>query len=104
MPTATKKRMDTKESFLEKAAFQLGEWDAQLVDLIEKSKNMSSSAKETYDVQIARIREQIEEGRKKLEEYRSTGTEAWHDIKMGYEKAWIEMKHGLDDAFKKFKS
>ena len=106
MPTATKtgarKQTDTKESFLEKIAFQLGEWDAQLSELMEKSRNMSTDAREKYYARISRIREQMDEGRKKLEEYSSMSTEAWHEVKMGAEKAWIEMRHGLTDAINKF--
>ena len=103
MAAATKKHTDSKESFLERIAFQLGEWDAQLLELIEDSKKAGAESKEKYEAQINGIRASMEEARKRLEEYRSTGTEAWHDVKMGAEKAWIDMKHGLTDAFKKFK-
>lgn len=95
--------MEKKETYQEKMAAQLKEWNAMLEELKAKAQRASAGAKIQYQEQIELLRAKYDAAQAKLQELRTAGESAWEHLTVGMENAWKELKSAWDTAVAKLK-
>jgi len=68
-----------------------------------KADKLGAEARGKYREQIEDLRARQETARKKLEDLKRTGGEAWEDLRSGAEAALDELKKGVEGAVAKLK-
>jgi hypothetical protein len=94
--------MKNREEYIDKLAAQLKEWSAKIDELEVKAKSATEEAKIKYDKQIKELTAQHEVAMKKLQELKSSSSEAWDVLKAGAETIWADMQKTLNEAKQKF--
>jgi len=94
--------MDDKQSYLQKLAAQLQQWDKEIDQLKVKADIAKAEAKTELLKQIDELRAKKQTAQGRLSELQAAGDEAWDDIKTGVEKSWTEMKGAFKSAMSKF--
>ncbi len=95
--------MEQKQSYLNKLASQLQEWDKEIDVLKVKADNAKAGAKVELQTQLNELRAKRDSAQVKFKELQQAGDEAWDDIKDGVEKSWTELKGAFKSAMSKFK-
>jgi hypothetical protein len=94
---------DKRKAYEEKAEAQMEEWNAELALLKAKADNAKADIKIEYYRKIEILQQKHKDIRKKLEELKNSGDDAWEDLKEGAEKAWSEVKTAFNKAASNFK-
>lgn len=94
---------DKRKAYEEKLDAQLEEWDAQIALFKARADKSKAEAKIEYYKTIEALQHKQDEARKKLNELKTAGDEAWEDLRTGAEKAWDEIKAAFHSAASKFK-
>ena len=94
---------DKRKIYEEKLDAQLKEWSAQIALLKTKADNAKAEVKIDYYKTIESLQHKQNDARKKLQELKAAGDEAWGDIKTGAEKVWADVKAAYHDASSRFK-
>ena len=94
---------DKRKAYEEKLDAQLKEWNAQIALLKAKAENAKVDAKIDYYKTIDALEHKQDKAKKKLQELKTAGDEAWEAVKEGAEKAWAEVQTAYRDATSKFK-
>lgn len=94
---------DKRKAYEEKLDAQLKEWSAQLNLLKAKATNATADMKINYDETIKILQQRQEGIRKQMKELQAAGNAAWEDLKIGLEKAWLEVRAAYQDAMSRFK-
>jgi len=95
--------MEDKNSYLQKLAQQLQDWDKEMDDLRLKADQAKTGAKSEFKKQLDELRAKKEVAQNKFDELQRSGDEAWEEVKEGLEKSWNELKVSFRSAFSKFK-
>jgi Skp family chaperone for outer membrane proteins len=93
----------SKEHYQEKIESTLNEWGGEIEKIRKKADQLGADAKDKYREQIEDLRARQETARKKLEDLKRTGGEAWEDLRHGAEAALDELKKGVEGAVAKLK-
>jgi uncharacterized coiled-coil DUF342 family protein len=93
----------SREHHLEQIESKLNEWGEEIEKIRKKADKLGAEARGKYQVQIEDMRTRQETARKKLEELKRTGGEAWEDLRSGAEAALDELKKGVEGAVGKLK-
>jgi uncharacterized coiled-coil DUF342 family protein len=96
--------MDSREAYQEKMDAQIRQWDAQIAKLRARADEAKAQAKIEYLEQIEEIRNKRESAGRKLDELKKASDSAWVDVKNGLEKAWKDLGSAIDSASSRFKS
>ncbi len=110
--------MATEDTFRTTIESQLDQWKAhmeaqrQKVHILKaKAETLDHEAKRQYLRQIQELEQKIEnvqskidEGHNRLEHFKSTGQEAWQEMKAGGQSALGGMMGGVQKAWKEVKS
>jgi hypothetical protein len=94
--------MEDKQSFLQKLATQLQEWDTEIDELKVKAHLAKADAKDELNKQIEDLRVKKEAAQVKLKQLQEVGDEAWDELKAGAEKSWTELRGAFRSAMSKF--
>jgi len=94
---------DKRKAYEEKLDAQLKEWNAQIALLKAKAENAKADAKIDHYKTIETLQAKQDAARRKLQELRSAGDEAWEDLKSGAENVWTELKTAFQSAASRFK-
>jgi hypothetical protein len=94
---------DKRKAYEEKLEAQLKEWNAQIALLKAKAENAKADAKIDYYKAIDVLEHKQDKAKRKLQELKTAGDEAWEAVKEGAEKVWAEVKTAYRDATSKFK-
>ena len=94
---------DKRKAYEEKLDAQLKEWSAQIALLKAKADGARADLKIDYHKTIEALQRKNDEARTKLQELKTSGDEAWEDLKIGAEKVWSEVKAAYHDASSRFK-
>lgn len=81
---------------------QLKEWDAKIDQLKAKAQQAKADTKIEYQEELEALRAKKESMGQKLQELKSSGDEAWQDIRAGVEKAASELKSAFEGVSSKF--
>lgn len=93
----------SREQYQEKVEATLKEWGAEIEKLRGKADKLGADARVKYKDQIDDLHARQEAARKKLDELKRTGGDAWEDLRKGAEAALDELKRGVEGAVAKLK-
>jgi Skp family chaperone for outer membrane proteins len=93
----------SKEHYQERIESTLNEWGEEIEKIRKKADLLGAEARGKYREQIEDLRARQETARKKLEEMKRAGGEAWEDLRHGAEAAIDELKKGVEGAVSKLK-
>lgn len=93
----------SRERYQEKIEATLNEWGEEIEKLRKKADLLGAEARGRYREQIEDLRARQGTARKRLEELKKTGGEAWEDLRNGAEAALDELKKGVEGAVAKLK-
>ena len=94
---------DKRKAFEEKFDAQLKEWSAEIALLKAKADKAKAEVKIEYYKTLETLQGKQEVARTKLKELRSSGDDAWEDVKAGAENVWTEIKVLIQNAASRFK-
>lgn len=94
--------MEDKNSYLQKLATQLQQWDTEIDQLKVKADKAKAGAKTELLKQIDELRAQKQTAQSRLAELQAAGDEAWDEIKAGVDKSWTSLKGAFKSAMSKF--
>ena len=86
----------------ESMSAQLKKWGIDLEKFTARASEVKAEAKTKLEGEIATLRTQMADVRKKLEEAKRLGGAASVELKIGLENAWGELKKGFENAAAKF--
>jgi hypothetical protein len=92
-----------KKSFLKQMSDQILDWDRQIEELKMEAVKTKENVRQEYEAQIKELSAEQDKLKEKLRELNSAGDEAWEILKKGTEKAAVDLKATIKDAFSKFK-
>ena len=93
----------SRERYQEQIESKIDEWGEEIEKIRKKADKLGAEAREKYRGQIEELRARQETARKKLEELKRTGGEAWDDLRSGAEAALDELKKGVEGAVSRLK-
>ena len=93
----------SREHYQVQIESMLNEWGEEIEKIRKKVDKLGSEAKDNYREQIEDLRARQETARKKLEDLKRTGGEAWEDLRIGADAALDELKKGVEGAVAKLK-
>jgi len=93
----------SREHYQEQIESTLNEWGDEIDKIRKKADLLGTDARGIYREQIEDLRARQETARKKLEDLKRTGGEAWEDLRSGAEAALEELKKGVEGAVGKLK-
>lgn len=93
----------SRENYQRKIETTLDEWGNEIEKLRQKAETLGKDARGKYREQIDDLHARQEDARKKLEDLKKTGGEAWDDLRKGAETAIDELKRGVESAVGKMK-
>lgn len=93
----------SRELYQEKIESTLQEWGEEIEKIRKKADKLGAETRVKYRDQIEDLHARQETARKKLEDLKRTGGEAWEDLRRGAESALEELKRGVEGAVGKMK-
>jgi phage host-nuclease inhibitor protein Gam len=78
----------TKDEFVTKTKAQLDRWNAEIDELEAKARKAKAGVTEQYAKQIAMLRAEVEEGRKRLSEIQDSSNDTWQQFKEDVQDKW----------------
>ncbi|HNR50166.1 MAG: hypothetical protein BWZ01_01379 [Deltaproteobacteria bacterium ADurb.BinA179] len=94
--------MDKKE-YEQKMEKRLHDMDVEIGRMNAKADAAGADVRAGYQKEIRYLRERRQALKAKLNELRSSGTDAWQDIKLGTEQAWNDLSRAVKSAWSKFR-
>jgi len=88
----------SKDEFVASVQEKLNKLDPQIAELETKTEALKDDAKAEGKKALASLREQRAQLGQKLDELRSSGKEAWRDVKTGLESAYAELEKACQNA------
>jgi hypothetical protein len=95
--------MENRESFFNRLHKTIDDLQAGISKLEEKFNRASGDFKVKYEPELNELREKKRIAEEKLKYFKSSGSEAWKDIKTGLESAADELQKAFKNAAAKFK-
>ena len=95
--------MTTREEYVQQLKDKLDEWNAKLDELKLQAKLAEMENREKLDMEIETYQARRDEIRARLEEMRTSGEEAFHDLRQGAEQAFEALKESFYNARSHFK-
>jgi hypothetical protein len=92
-----------REKVLGKMEKKLTTWGEEIEKLRGKADKLGTEAREKAKVQVEDLRAKQEKARKKLQEMRKAGGEAWVDLRAGAEDSLDELKKAVEKTIRKWK-
>ena len=93
----------SRENYQEQIESTLNEWGEEIEKIRKKADRLGADARGKYREQIEDLRIRQETARKKLEDLKRAGGEAWEDLRSGADAALDELKKGVEGAVAKLK-
>ena len=92
-----------REAYQEKIEAALQDWGTEIEKIRKKADALGAEARVRYREQIADLHVRQDTARKRLDELKRAGGEAWEDLRKGAETAVEELKKGVESAVGKMK-
>lgn len=96
-PLTAKKR----KAYVDKMEAQLKEWEAKIGILRAKAEKTEANTRIKYYRQIEKLQKKQEETRKKLQEIKHSGEDAWDNVKGNLGKSLQDLKKTVSGVFAK---
>ena len=91
-----------KAGFLSLTEQKLKDLDTKIDELAKKSESLKDDAKAQADQALAALRDQRAKLNEKFDELKKAGTEAWKELKVGFESVLNELEKAYENAKSKF--
>jgi hypothetical protein len=92
-----------REKVLGKMEKKLKTWSDEIEKLRRKADKLGAEAREKVHVQVEDLRAKQDTARKKLQEMRKAGGEAWVDLRAGAEDSLDELRKAVEKVSRKWK-
>jgi len=93
---------DTRDAYVEKMKAKLDEWNADIAKLEAKARQKEADAQKRYQERIASLKEKRKAVEEELDKLRRAGSDAWEDLKAGFEMAADSLGEALRSARSRF--
>lgn len=93
---------EKKETYEEEAKAQLDKLNAELEFLHEKEEELSAEARVEYGEQLEELEALRERVRQRLKNLQQAGDKAWTELRTGLEDALKSLQRGVDKARERF--
>ena len=94
--------MTDKNEYIQRMQATLEQWNAEIDVLSAKADVAEAEARARYLAQIESLRNKRSDAGRRLDELKSAGEGAWHDMKAGVESAWSALAEAVDAAKSRF--
>ncbi|MDD4333990.1 MAG: hypothetical protein PHY77_00065 [Desulfotomaculaceae bacterium] len=95
--------MENREEYQGKIEAQLSEWGAELDKLKAKANKAKADTKQGYHDQLEALRSKQASIHAKLQELKTSGDDAWEDLKEDLDHSWSHTKDAFTKAIARFK-
>ena len=95
----TQQEMD---DFVNQMEGQMQRFEGKIEDLRVEAEALQGDARTAVDEKIEVLEQRQTQASKKLEELKSTGADAWDDVKFGLQSAMMRLNQALQDAASEF--
>jgi len=95
--------MGKRTAFVRELESRLDEGHATIRDLEAKADQAEGEAKRLYQRHLEILRAKLKTAEDKLNDIKTSRTEAWGSLKGGVEDAWNDLKSGITEALSKYK-
>lgn len=92
-----------KKKYEKKMEKKLHSMEVEIDRMKAKADVAGSDARAGYQREIGYLQGRKQAIKEKLDELRSSGTDAWQDIKLGTEQAWTDLSRAVKSAWTKFR-
>jgi FtsZ-binding cell division protein ZapB len=96
-------KVENKEEYHGKMEAQLSEWGAEIDKLKAKADKAAVDTRQGYYDEIEALRAKQASLQAKLQELKTSGDDAWGDLKEGLDHSWNELKDSFTKAAARFK-
>jgi hypothetical protein len=87
--------LKNKESYLQRRAKQLQQWERVIDKLISRADKASGKSKTELHHHIVKIRVKKERAEVKLEQLQEAGNGMWDFLKADLENSWVELREAF---------
>ncbi|MBE9039411.1 hypothetical protein IQ235_01195 [Oscillatoriales cyanobacterium LEGE 11467] len=94
---------ETKQAYQAKVKAQLDKFNAQIDELKAKATQAKADATIDYHDRMEELYAKRDVAARKFKDIQETSTDAWDEVKVGFEKAWGELQGAFDKAKDKLK-
>jgi predicted RNase H-like nuclease (RuvC/YqgF family) len=81
-----------KNQYVAKYAARIEQWEAELDKLKARAAEATADARLKLQREIGDLQAKTADQRRKLDEIRHAGGEAWTDLRTGFERAWDDVQ------------
>ena len=93
--------MNQRDQFVENLKRKLDGWNAELDRLEAKADTIDAQSRDRYQAVVQEVKDQVQQLEMKSTVLKNTTTDAWQDLKTGFERAWKEFEKGAREALQK---
>ena len=93
----------SREAYQQKAEAKLAEHKAEIDKARAKAKGASADVRLDAEKQVGKLEASYEATKKKLDDLKDAGEDAWEDIAKGLDKAWEDISGSIKKVFARFK-
>ncbi len=93
----------SREHYQQKIESRLDEWGDEIEKLRQKADQLGEDAKARFREQVEDLRGRQGAARRKLEEMKKAGGDAWGDLREGADSALDDLKKAVDSAVSKLR-
>ena len=92
-----------KQAYVDKIEPQLKDCGEKIEELKGKAVHVQAEARAKHEQHVEEALKKLEHARVKLNELKNSSGEAWHELKVGVDKAWDDFRQAFENAAAKFK-
>jgi lipid II:glycine glycyltransferase (peptidoglycan interpeptide bridge formation enzyme) len=91
-----------RDEYVQKLKTQLDGWNAEAAKWEAKAKAAQDEVKTEYERQLALFHQRRDEGMHKMKEIQAASSDAWIEMRRGADDAWKRMQDAFNQARSKF--
>ncbi len=95
--------MENREEYQGKMEAQLSEWGAEIDKLKARADKAAADTRQGYYDEIKTLRAKQASIQAKLQELKTSGDDAWGDLKEGLDHSWNQVKDSFSSAAARFR-
>jgi uncharacterized protein YhaN len=94
--------METRDEYQGKMESQFSEWGKEIDNLKARADKAAADTRQGYYDEIEALRAKESSMRTKLQELKTSGDDAWGDLKEGLDNSWNQVKDSFNKAAARF--
>jgi chromosome segregation ATPase len=97
------RKMSSRDEYVEKIKAKLDQWNAEIDKLEAQAREAEADEEIQRQKQVDELRRQRDQAEVKLKELQEMSTDAWNDMRSGFEEAWNNLSTAFESAKSRFK-